>query len=217
MVATYASVEDIADFLRIPICATTVPNDDQVVKLIERAQDKIDRRTGHAWRLRTITHEYHDMPLIYNFGWGTLVSLHHRMAQSLDACAGDKIEIWGGTSGSFSDVTDQIGGRYEQIPERGEIYFRGFLFSVMRKNRLRFTYRYGGEPGDCPLSIPIPEDIEEAAVKLTAIEFLTSSFRMDQLPLGAENQLDIDKIVNRWQSDVDRIIRNREEIYVITT
>ena len=217
MPAIYTSVEDVADYLRIPICATTVPNTTQVVKLIERAQDKIDRRTGHAWRLRTITKEYHDMPLIYNFGWGSLISLKHRAIQTLCSCAGDAIEIWGGTSSTFNDVTDQAGGRYEQIPERGEIYFRGFLFSVMRKNRIRLTYRYGGEPGDCPLSIPIPDDIEEAAVKLAAIEILSTSFRMDQLPLGAESQLDIDKIVNRWQGDVDRIIRNREEIYVITT
>ncbi len=217
MPAVYASIEDVADYLRIPICATTVPNTTQVVKLIERAQDKIDRRTGHAWRIRTITNETHDMPLVYNFGWGTLISLKHRMTQALCTTAGDKFEIWGGTRGSYTCVGACVGGRFEEIPDRGELYVRGFLFSVMRKNRIRITYRYGGEPGDCPLSIPIPDDIEEATVKLAAIEILSTSFRMDQLPLGAESQLDIDKIVNRWQGDVDRIIRNREEIYVITT
>jgi len=65
MVAIYASVEDVSDFLRIPIDATTVPNTTQITKLIDRAQDKIDRRTGHAWRLRTVTQEQHDLPLLY--------------------------------------------------------------------------------------------------------------------------------------------------------
>jgi len=146
-----------------------------------------------------------------------LPPVKHRMAQPLSSSDCDKFEIWGGTSGSYTCVVDQVGGRFEEIPDRGELYVRGFLFSVMRKNRIRITYRYGGEPGDCPSSIPIPDDIEEATVKLAAIEILSTSFRMDQLPLGAESQLDIDKIVNRWQGDVDRIIRNREEIYVVTT
>jgi len=34
MATTYCSVEDVADYLRIPITATTVPNKTQIEKII---------------------------------------------------------------------------------------------------------------------------------------------------------------------------------------
>jgi len=215
MVAIYASVEDVSDFLRIPIDSTTIPNDTQITKLIDRAQDKIDRRTGHAWRLRTVTQEQHDLPLLYRFGWGTMISLHHRRIYPLDSAQGDVLEIWGGSTGQYSDITLN-NAVWEEKPNMGEIFLRGFLFSILRANRIRITYRYGGEPGDTFSNIEVPNDIEEACTKLVAIDFLTSSFRMDELPLGNAT-IDVNDSVTRWQADVDRIIRNREEFHVITT
>ncbi len=215
MVDIYASVEDIADFLRIPIDSTTVPNNTQVSKLIARAQDKLDRRTGHAWRLRTVTQEQHDLPLLYRFGWGTMISLHHRRIYALDTNEGDVLEIWGGSTGQYSDIT-QNNAVWEEKVNMGEIFLRGFLFSILRANRIRITYRYGGEPGDTFANIAVPADVEEATVKLVAIDLLTSSLRMDQLPMG-NSAIDINDSITRWQADVDRIIRNREEFHVITT
>ena len=55
MVTTYCSVEDVADYLRIPITATTVPNTAQITKIINRKEDELDRRIGHAWRSKKIT------------------------------------------------------------------------------------------------------------------------------------------------------------------
>lgn len=71
MVVTYCTVQDVSDFLRVPITATTTPNKAQVEKLINRKEAEIERRIGHAWTERTITDEIHDLPLIYTFGWGT--------------------------------------------------------------------------------------------------------------------------------------------------
>ena len=215
MVNVYAQVEDIADFLRIPIDATTIPNTTQIEKLIDRAQDKLDRRTGHAWRLRTVTQEQHDLPLLYRFGWGTMISLHHRMVYDLDTNEGDVLEIWGGSTGQYSDITLN-NAVWEEKPNMGEIFLRGFLFSILRANRIRITYRFGGEPGDTFNNIAVPADVEEATVKLVAIDLLTSSLRMDQLPMG-NSAIDINDSITRWQADVDRIIRNREEFHVVTT
>ena len=39
MATTYCSVEDVADYLRIPITATTVPNKAQIEKIINRKED----------------------------------------------------------------------------------------------------------------------------------------------------------------------------------
>ena len=63
MATTYCSVEDVADYLRIPITATTVPNTAQITKIINRKEDELDRRIGHAWRSKKITGERHRLPL----------------------------------------------------------------------------------------------------------------------------------------------------------
>jgi hypothetical protein len=49
MATTYCSVEDVADFLRIPITATTTPNKTQVEKIINRKEEELDRRIGHTF------------------------------------------------------------------------------------------------------------------------------------------------------------------------
>jgi len=210
----YTSVSDVADFLRIPITATTVPNDAQVEKLINRMECRLDRRVGHAWRIKTITNETHDLPLIYAFGFGTLISLHHRAVQPLCVCLCDRLEVWTGTTGCYECIISS--GRFEEINGRGEVYVRGYLFSIMRKNRVRLTYRYGGEPGDTPSCLPVPFDIQDATLKMTAVDLLSTSFRMDQLPLGNDT-VEIDKAIARWTEDANRVIRDREEVFVVTT
>ena len=104
MVTTYCSTFDIADFLRIPITSTTTPNKSQVEKLINRKEDEIERRMGHAWRSRKVTREVHDLPLVYTFGWGTPIFLHHRNIYELDAAEGDKIEIWEGAASTWNNI-----------------------------------------------------------------------------------------------------------------
>ena len=104
MATTYCSVEDVSDFLRIPITPTTTPNKAQVEKIILRKEDEIDRRIGHAWRSRTKTKELHDLPLLYTFGWGTPIFLQHRNIYEFDADEGDKIEIWQGASATWDDI-----------------------------------------------------------------------------------------------------------------
>ena len=77
---------------------------------------------------------------------------------------------------------------------------RGFLFSILRKNRVRVTYRYGGEEyaGDTT----IPEDIKDCVIKMTAIDILNTSFRMDQLPTGGITSPSESK--KYWQEDLGK-------------
>ena len=104
MATTYCSVEDVADYLRIPITATTVPNKTQIEKIINRKEDELDRRIGHAWRSKKITGERHRLPLLYIFGWGTPIYLQHRNIYDFDAAEGDKIEIWQGASATYENI-----------------------------------------------------------------------------------------------------------------
>jgi len=210
MATTYCSVADVSDFLRAPITATTTPNKAQVEKIINRKEDEFDRRTGHAWRTRTVTREVHDLPLLYKFGWGTPVFLKHRRIYDLNGASGDKIEIWQGASATWENILGNESW-YDMEYERGTLALRGFIFSILRKSRVRVTYRYGGEEysGDTT----IPYDVEDAVVKMTAIEILNTSFRMDELPSGGMSNTSESK--RKWEEDIEKCIENRREIFVI--
>ena len=115
MATCYATTADVADFLRISITCSSSPSVAQVEKLIKRAEDKIDRRTGHAWRTISTT-EIFSLPLLYTFGWGTFISLKHREVTTVGAgetclctSAGDKIEIWNGSNATWTDYTNTPG------------------------------------------------------------------------------------------------------------
>jgi len=211
MATTYCSVEDVADYLRIPITATTVPNKTQIEKIIRRKEDELDRRIGHAWRSKKVTGERHTLPLLYVFGWGTPLYLQHRHIYDFDAALGDKIEIWEGASATYENI---LGSEqwYDMDYEYGRLYLRGFIFSILRQNRVRVTYRYGGESfaGDTV----IPGDIEDCVIKMVALEFVNTSFRMDKLPMGSAG-VDYGSSKQQWQNDIEKCIENRREVFPI--
>ena len=211
MATTYCSVEDVADYLRIPITSTTVPNKAQIEKIIKRKEDELDRRIGHAWRSKKITGERHSLPLLYVFGWGTPLYLQHRNIYDFDAAEGDKIEIWEGADASYENIlgNDQW---YDMDYEYGRLYLRGFIFSILRQNRVRVTYRYGGEnfAGDTE----IPGDVEDCVIKMVALEFVNTSFRMDKLPMGSAG-VDYASSKRQWTEDIEKCIENRREVFPI--
>ena len=211
MAPTYCTTGDVADFLRIPITATTTPNKAQVEKIINRKEDELDRRMGHAWRSKRITRELHDLPLLYTFGWGTPLFLAHRNLYDLDPAEGDKIEVWEGSSSNWTDILGNSEW-YDANYERGTVHLRGYIFSILRKNRVRVTYRYGGESfgGDTT----IPGDIEDCIVKMTAIELVNTSLRMDRLPMGGTG-IDLQAVKTRWSDDIEKCIDNRREWFII--
>lgn len=215
MPVTYTTASDVAAIIRsCEFTACTTPTLVQVEELINRSEDVIDQRTGHTYgRTKVVTNEYHCLPLVYTFGWGTPLYLKHREVRvcscdttKLDACAGDKLETWrSGPSGSdFNDITAT--DTYEVIGERGEIYIRGLLFTILRDNRIRLTYRYG--------STTVPNDIKDAVTKRVALDLINGSFRMDIIPMGADGAKIMDTSA-RWRDDIDKIVRNREEVFVL--
>ena len=211
MATTYCTTGDVADFLRIPITATTTPNKAQVEKIINRKEDELDRRMGHAWRSKRITRELHDLPLLYTFGWGTPLFLAHRNLYDLDPAQGDKIEVWEGSSSNWTDILGNSEW-YDANYERGTVHLRGYIFSILRKNRVRVTYRYGGEGfgGDTT----IPGDIADCVIKMTAIELVNTSLRMDRLPMGGTG-IDLQAVKARWETDIEKCVDNRREVFII--
>ena len=171
MATTYCTVGDVSDYLRVPITSNTTPNKAQVEKIINRKEDEFDRRVGHAWRSKKITREVHDLPLLYTYGWGTPIFLKHRHIYEFDTDQGDKIEIWNGGGGSWDNVLGQSHW-YDVEYERGKLFLRGYIFSILRKNRVRVTYRYGGEnfAGDTEIPLDITDAIIKAVMENLKIE-----------------------------------------------
>ena len=206
MATYYCTVADVSDFLRIPITATTTPTKAQVEKIINRREEYLDRRIGHTFgRNKTITKEIHDLPLLYTYGWGTPLFLQHRNCRDLDSAQGDKIEIWEGAASSYTDILNNTEW-YEFEPVYGRLFLRGYIFSIMRKNRVRVTYRYG--------DATVPDDIKDACIKLVAIDLLNSSLRMDVLPMGG-NGVDTRQSITYWKQDIEEIIAERAEVFGI--
>ena len=206
MAVTYCTVEDVSDFMRVPISSTTTPTKAQVEKVINRKEEVLDRRIGHTFgRNKTITNEIHDLPLLYTFGWGTPIYLQHRNIRDLSNAAGDKIEVWKGESNEYDDIlTDSQW--YQFDPVYGRLYLRGFIFSIMRKNRIRVTYRYGDET--------VPLDVADACIKLVSINLLTTSLRMDRLPVGG-SAMTWNDIIAQWKEDIEECVMNRREAFPI--
>ena len=207
---TYCSVGDISDYLRVPITSTTTPNKEMVRKIIARKEQELDRRIGHTWKTKKITREIHSLPLLYTFGWGTPIFLKHRHILPLDSSLGDKIEVWKSETDVWGDVLDNTQW-YNMEYELGTLYLRGYLFTILRNNRIRVTYRYGGE--DYAGDTVIPLDITDAVIKMTAIEVMNTSFRMDEIPSGGSVSPSESK--RYWQEDIDLCVSNRREVFVI--
>ena len=206
MAVTYCTVEDISDFMRVPISSTTTPNKAQVEKLINRMEEVLDRRIGHTFgRNKTISKEIHDLPLLYTFGWGTPIYLQHRNIRDLSNADGDKIEVWKGSGSEYDDIlTDSQW--YQFDPVYGRLFLRGFIFSILRKNRIRVTYRYGDET--------VPLDVADACIKLVSINLLTTSLRMDRLPVGG-SAMTWNDIIAQWKEDIEDCVLNRREAFPI--
>ena len=139
-----------------------------------------------------------------------IIFLQHRNIYDFDVDEGDKIEIWQGASATWDDILGNSRW-YDVNYERGTVHLRGFIFSILRKNRVRITYRYGGEEfaGDST----VPDDIKDAVIILTSIDLMNTSFRMDEIPTGGIAS--VGEAKRMWQEDVEKMIENRREVFVI--
>ena len=207
---SYCSVEDVADWLRIDINANTNPNTRMITKMILRNEEEIDRRTRHSWRETQYANMTVDLNFLYDAGRGMAIYTDHRMLKPFDADKGDKVELWDGLKYTAYSIPPSAAVTME--PTMGIIYFRGFIFTLLRKHRFRFTYRYGGDQEG---TSPVPRDIEKACLLLTAIDILSTDFKYSQLAYGGEGNVNKDSIMKRWEMDAIRILKNREELSVI--
>jgi hypothetical protein len=164
MATTYASADDVANALGFPtgyFTEISTPTTAIIEKYINRAEDKIDLATGHAWRSVTITNEYPRPSSIYRYGTGIRMKLVHRSIVTLD-----KLEIWDG-SDWVDYVATKIEGRnadYWFDPESGIVYILN-LFRLW-PHGVKVSYTFG--------ETTVPGDIAECATFMAALTILNA-------------------------------------------
>jgi len=216
----YCTVEDIRGLLQVSeITDSTNPNIQDVIKVINRAEDKIDNRTGHAWRQRysgtksgqhtDAQYEYYDIRGEYVWHTGIPIHLQHRAVKSLDSNEGDAIEYWNGSEWEdwLANKTEGRGGDFWVD------YARGILYVNYRRwhrkiQAIRMKYRYGESW--------VPGDIEDACAKLAAIDFLTGMDARAFTVQEDKKSMNHAKKVEVWSEDVNNTIHNFKEFQIPT-
>ena len=187
-------------------------SDTAISDAIQRAEDLLDHKTHHAWRTTSVSEEYHNFPLDENrsgyfTGAGLEINLFHREIKltdgALDTSEGDKLEVFDGDN--WIDWTDTYtegrGEDYWIEPKIGVLWVRSFSIFAGASS-VRLTYRYGASS--------VPKDIEEATIKLTAIDLITTDDRAVTVAEHA-GQFSFFNKVEFWKKKVEEIISNRAE------
>jgi hypothetical protein len=205
----YTTASAVADFLNLPRFSTsTTPTSTTIEERIDEAEAYIDQITGHAWRNKTISNEYHELNLGYEALTGIPVYLNHRGIKNLATASGDKLEIWdGGTWSDWLVGTSRTEGRdkdYWLRYEDGVLYIRNW---TRYPKGVRVTYRYG--------ETIVPYDIKKAALLLTCIDLIATDDKSVQLPEGTSQLTYRDKI-DKWERDIKEILSHHFEFRLPT-
>lgn len=198
----YCSPTQLVDFLglNVTLSETSSPTEDQVKMFIKQAMAELERRTKKSWRIKTFEKLVRDIPLAWVNTRGIPIHLSHTDVEPLDHDEGDRIEAWNGTE--YVDVTEST--RVTELPRLGKLWIRGYLWSWIREDRLKITYRHRS---------PLTWDVQEACLKLASIKIIERSFRMKTLAFGGN--IDPNTIVNQWREDVEMFIAESEEWTVV--
>lgn len=206
MVAVYTDVDKVGNALGFPdsyFDGSSTPTSTVITNFIERAQDRVDKTTGHAWRTITVTEEYVRPSSIYRYGTGVRLDLRHRSLTSFQSGT-DKIEVWDGSS--WVDwVATKTEGRNEDwwVDEQNGVVFLLGLYRVY-PHGIRITYRYGEST--------VPGGIEEATT-LMAAKFILNSpeFSTVLFTDATNNDLNHRDTIEHWQKEIDSILEKYSE------
>lgn len=209
---TYCDPADVARYFRTVEAGEgftfdSNPSKDEVKDFIMEATARVDRETGHAWRARTVTDEYHDLDNSYYWWAGLPIKLMKRQIRPLDASKGDKLEIYDGSNWEewLSD-SSKIEGRDEDYwlnEVDGMLYLYLLPLGFDRYRRVRVTYRYGEDT--------VPPDIQKATAMLTAVDLIRTDIYGDLLPTGGDSPSP-DAMAENLEKQADRILERRKEV-----
>lgn len=189
MSTNYTTVVAVERYLLLPtLTDSTALKIQDVINLINRVEDQLDYRTGHAWRLRysgtqsgddhVARYEYYDADMNYEYQTGVPIRLKHRHVRTLDADEGDALEIWDGSSW-INYITTRTEDRAEDFwfdYDAGVLQIKQ-RYALRKSRGVRIKYRYGEEV--------VNKMLEDIATKMVAIELIINGRRNVMLPEGS--------------------------------
>jgi hypothetical protein len=220
MTTTYCTPANVASQLRRRVDGSTArftfttatdPTTAEVEDWINEAEAYIDETTHHAFRFVTATNEYHPYKGQYDGLYKhTRIPLNHRSVQTFSHALGDKLELF-----DFTTYVDLLADSSYVEGEDDDYYVdytNGHISFVRSRphvhpQAVRVTYRYGESS--------VPYDIREACTKLVAIRYLESELYTATVPNGPGLSPSKETIIEKWQTDVDRILARRSEMPVM--
>ena len=205
----YCSVANVADRLRIDIGANTDPNIRMIKRFIMQNEDDFDRETMHTFTKDKLVTEVVDVTRLWHWLRGMAVYMHHRNIREFDPARGDKVEVFDGLGWRTASLPNSSGVYVEGY--KGIVYIRGYIFTLLVKNRFRITYRYGGDSQ----GLDIPLDISKAIELMTASDVLESDFKMSQIAYGGDANINKSSVLDKWAKDIERIKDNHRELITI--
>ena len=213
----YSTANKLQAYLGITRAFTesTNPTVTTVEDIINQAEDKIDKETGHAWRIRrsgtetsvdtTSKYDYYDAPDVYDLKEGAKIYLRHRKIATLNAGEGygDALEVWNGDSyiNYLTAKTEGRGHDYWLDYDKGILYY--YPQSLSRENAVRLKYRYGDDS--------VPRDIERCCTLMAAIDLITSEDRMVNLPGGDNAMLSMREKLDVIEKEIKKILESRSD------
>lgn len=219
MSETYTTVRKVQRYLRLlTLTDSTTPTIQDVIELINRAEDIIDNQTGHAWRKRysntntgsdqTAQYEMYDIPFGYEKWIGRPVYLRHRKVYELSAAAGDVLEYFDGKNW-IDWIADKTEGRSDDFwldYDRGILYMRvRYMYTYQQKVRIK--YRYG--------EITVNRIVEDLATKMVSKELLMGESKASFLPEGSIAITPTRK-VEIWEKEIIAMLSSLKEFQMLT-
>lgn len=218
MVVKYCTTTDVQRAVGNPVkfSSTSSPTHTEVSEFIEESTQEIETWTRDAWRTVTVINEFYDWPQdqntypgVYEHSAGVPIYLKHRNIKAFTATLGDDVAVWVGNTYEHY-ITAKTEGRGDDWwidSVMGVLYLKTF-YKFHRQKAVRMSYRYG--------VTTIPGDIRKACMLMAAIRILSSDDRSMALTETGDptRQSHSDRIA-RMQEEVDRIIKNRSEYFVV--
>ena len=186
----------------------TRPTRADVIKHIEGASVRIERKTQQAWRANTVTHETHDHKGLYYWLSGHPIDLLKREVRPLDPAKGDKLEVYEG-----NDWNDWLQSDTFESGRDGDYWVDGPLGllwvyerAILRPHpKFRITYRYGYDM--------VPHDIREAVAKRAAADIITGDFYGTVVPGNQQGEnADPAHFAEVWREDFKEVAREYKKI-----
>ncbi len=206
---TYCTATQVAALLHSPdFTGSSTPTTTEVGELIDRAEAEIERRTSRAFKIVTITNEYHSLYPhgIYMLNFPPRVHLRHPNVQTFAGGSGDKFEVRSPTfvdwiaDASFTEGEDQD---YWATYEEGTVYLLRKYPLIWRPNQIRVTYRYGGTGTPDDIALPQNKWVEDICAKMAGIMIMERFQEVSGAGGAGPGIMDNAEVIRNWTEEIN--------------